>query len=211
LNVSTPQGWRSTNAFFDEILPGEASDGRLFVDVFEAELLRSYKLRLEASTEINDTFVSLDNETVEVNIEPREDVRDIKVLEGPFRLNITKGTARTESFELRNSGDYRLENVSIRPVGLQRCLDDVYGSWSFDEEVEERFNYTFEASESIGSCDGSLIFYSESSELLGIVPARINVLEKIDDFTDYLLPWLVLIWTLFTMHRVWRWKNERRE
>lgn len=211
VNVSTPQGWRSTNAFFDEILPGEASDGRLFVDVFEAELLRSYQLRLEASTEINDTFVSLDNETVEVVIEPREDVRDIKVLEGPFRLNIAEGTARTESFELRNSGDYRLENVSIRPVGLQRCLDDVYGAWSFDEEVEERFNYTFEASESIGSCDGSLIFYSESSELLGIVPARINVLEKIDDFTDYLLPWLVLIWTLFTMHRVWRWKNERRE
>jgi|GEM_PF-2336386 len=211
VNVSTPSGWRSTETFFDEILPGSSSRDLLYVDVFEGEILRDYELRLEASTVINDTFVSLDNESVDVLVEAREDVRDIRVLEGPFSLNMTEGTARTEGFELRNSGDYRLENVSLRPVGLDKCLDDVQGGWSFDEGVEKEFNYTFFASDESDRCDGSLIFYSESEDLLGVVPAEINVVEvKLRGLKNYVLPWLVLIWTLFTVHRIWRWKNERR-
>ena len=211
VNTSTPEGWRSTETFFDEILPGESSNGKLFVDVFKAELLKSYEIRLEASTVINGTFVSLDNETVDVLIEPREDVRDIHILEGPFQMNITEGTAQTESFELRNSGDYRLENVSVRTVGLEKCINDVRGAWSFNEGVEEEFNYTFMASDTSDRCDGSLIFYSGSEDLLGVVPAQINVLDVgIRGLSNYLLPWLVLIWTLFTVHRIWRWKHERK-
>ena len=210
--MSTPSGWRSTESFFEEILPGESSEGQLYADIFNGELLRKYEVRLEASTVINDTFVSLDNETVDVFVKPREDVKDLYIVEGPFKMNITEGTAKVEGFELRNSGDYRLEDVGIKHVGLDRCVEKIRGSWSFDEDVEKEFNYTFVASQNLNKCDGSLLFYSQSEELLGVVPAEINVVGlDISDLKNYLLPWLVPIWSLFTLHRVWRWKHERRE
>ncbi len=215
-NVSAPNvdveafperdGWDTSGDTLSEILPGETGSGSVLVDIFQGEMIGEYDVRLEASTVINDTEVSLDNESLAVDVVARDEVRDLYVLEAPHEINITEDTARRLSFDLANAGEFRLENVTVEGRDLDRCLPEIRGSWSFDKDVRETFNYTAISGESGEVCEGAFVFSSEEEDFLTLVPAEVQVVEKsiAAKLTNNILPIIVMIWTVITAHRIKR-------
>ena len=211
VNSTVRKGWATSRDNFDEILPGENVSGGVLMDVYDSEIIGEYNFTLKASTVINDTFVVLANETYIVEVMPRGEVRDLEVLEAPYRVNLTENSVEELEFDLKNTGDYRLENIEASVMNTAPCMNVVSGSSSLDSGDSRPVVYSVSTGDAKNRCEGAFVFSSDKSDLLAVAPVKVNILEMplTEKLTSNILPVLVLAWTVFTLYWVRRRLHEQ--
>jgi hypothetical protein len=201
-------GWSSGRQDFGNISPGSTVSDSILVEVYQSEIPGNYSVPVEIR-DGNGTIY--DRESINVVVEPRKRIRDLRVVEGPTFLTVTSGSTQEIAFLLRNTGDYDLEGVSPEARNLEGCVESIEGEHPLEEGEISSLDFEMEINDSTGRCVGIIAFNSEKGDKLAIKPVRINVVKPtiLEQVRGYILPLLVLIWTLFTIYWLWRVRNER--
>jgi hypothetical protein len=201
-------GWSSGRQDFGNISPGSTVSDSILVEVYQSEIPGNYSVPVEIR-DGNGTIY--DRESINVVVEPRKRIRDLRVVEGPTFLTVTSGSTQEIAFLLRNTGDYDLEGVSPEARNLEECVESIEGENPLEEGEISSLDFEMEINDSTGRCVGIIAFNSEKGDKLAIKPVRINVVKPtiLEQVRGYILPLLVLIWTLFTIYWLWRVRNER--
>ena len=220
INQSLPEEWDGETNQVPGLEPGESFSTDKLVEVYQDQKPGKYTITLELGNESDPR----DTEEVSVLVLPRQSnapVKDVRVVESladssgsleilsPSRIRMPVDSSTRIQYLIRNTGNVDLGNVTAVPQRLDKCLKSVEGGTDINAGETETLELTLESRRNPALCPGSMKFVSDG-EVLGIEKLTVRVIQDDPDGRFYILPLLVLIWTIFTAYRVRGERNGRR-
>ena len=193
------QGWDTVPYYIERMSPLENITDSIMIEVFENEIVDTYIVDVAVIHEPTDAV--LDIELLEVEVELRQDLRSIDILEAPAFMEMETGETQDIGLLVENVGDYDLENLELEFRNADGCIDDVEGTGSVERGETENIVYEIIASEEQGECSAVMIL-SEGADTVGFSPVQITI-EETDEIEIPEIPVtmiLLVIWTLFTIY-----------
>lgn len=191
-------GWSSGRKDFEEIDEGDTAEGQILLSVYDDEIPGSYEVDFKAKLS-GGTVQDIENAVVDVNI--REEVHSLRIIEAPTFLTLSKGMNEEVALLVENNGDYDYESVSLSFRNVNDCIEGASGTHQMDRGVRKSIEFEVSVKDSIQTCQGVMLLESGNGQELGIQPVQIQVEEPdlLERLSTSLLPIIVFIWSLITI------------
>ncbi|MEF8880839.1 MAG: hypothetical protein V5A72_03345, partial [Candidatus Nanohaloarchaea archaeon] len=191
-----------------EVSEGDELTDDILLDVYENEVTGTYQVPVKVKTE---TGITVDSQTLDVEVLPRQNIRNLNIVESPTFPKLESGDTEEVGFLVENTGDYDLADVSLEVRNADKCIESASGTYNFSKGERKNVKFDIETNSEEGRCTGVFVLNSEEGTELDFTPAQIQIVEGslINRLTTNLLPIIVVIWTLFTVYWIRRRFYER--
>ncbi|MFB6180722.1 MAG: hypothetical protein ABEJ93_02495 [Candidatus Nanohalobium sp.] len=198
----TPEGWISS-AVNLSVPPGSNRSGEALLGVWKDEVPGTYDIPYKI---YSSTGAVLDTEVLSVEVEPRQQVHRLKIVDSPSFIEFTAGSSSEVAFLVDNVGDYSYSNITLEVRQADNCINSVKGSHSLDKGERDTLEFQVEISSDANSCSGVFVLNTDKKKAAGFAPVRIKVKEEnlLDRATSGILPIILIIWTIITIWTVKR-------
>ncbi len=202
------KGWKTAGVHFNLIRGKETKIDKFYLTVYENEIPGTYFIPVKAVLENNN--VTVDVEILKVIVVPRQRVAKLDILEVLPYLVIPEESKVPISILVKNTGDYDLNNITLKIEGAKDCIEKVEGSYSVKKNEKKSLTFMLYTKKAGTKCSGVYVLESDRGPV-AIYPVIIKVRPK--RFTEKikLFPILYIIWTLLTGWMIYRKIKKMRE
>ena len=203
-----PSGWDATNSSVPGLGPEETLPGNFQLAPYETAIPGKYSVPVSVWITEDDNRRVI-TQILDVYVQPRGDLKRIRILEYPPEITVAPFSQRNISFFARNIGDFDFGNLTVK-LDSSNCIVDIQGQEVIDRDQSKVLTYTFFFGEE-DDCDYNVKFY-DGDDIVGFVPLSVAVeplaftLAEIAQLSIIVI--VLVLWTLLTM-KVMRSRSRR--